>query len=154
MKKNFKKSSFFLNGPAISGGFFFAASLKGRKKNFLRVSLYKTLNIQYSSIFYPISSHQSIYPWKGFGRSRLSCLLHYIHYLIIPLHTNIWDDISRTIFVNSPVPHEALLVFYLSISLSSKTHFSIFLSSIDLFNPSNYLQSIYLSYLSIHSIRI
>ena len=31
--------------------------------------------------------------------------LHYIHYLSIPLHTNSWDDISRTLFVNSPVAH-------------------------------------------------
>ena len=38
---------------------------------------------------------------KWFGRCRLSCLLHY---LSIPLHINSWDDISRTLFVNSPVP--------------------------------------------------
>ena len=33
---------------------------------------------------------------KGFGRCRLSCLLHYIQYLSIPLQTNSWDDISRS----------------------------------------------------------
>ena len=37
---------------------------------------------------------------KGFGRCLFSCLLHYVHYLSIPLHTNSWDDISRTLFVN------------------------------------------------------
>ena len=36
-----------------------------------------------------------------FGRCRLSCLLHYIHYLFIPLHTK--NDISLTLFVNSLV---------------------------------------------------
>ena len=39
---------------------------------------------------------------KGFGRCRLSCLLNNIHHLSIPLHKNSWDDISRTLFVNSP----------------------------------------------------
>ena len=34
---------------------------------------------------------------KGFGRCRLSCLSHYVHYLSIPLYTNSWDDISRTL---------------------------------------------------------
>ena len=38
---------------------------------------------------------------KWFGRCRLSCLSHYICYLSIPLHTNSWDNISRTLFVNS-----------------------------------------------------
>ena len=40
---------------------------------------------------------------KGFGRCCLSCLLHYIHYLSIPLHTNSRDDIFQTLLVNSPV---------------------------------------------------
>ena len=39
---------------------------------------------------------------KGFWRYRLSCLLHYIHYL-----SNSRDDISQTLFVNSPVPVHA-----------------------------------------------
>ena len=33
--------------------------------------------------------------WKGFWRCRLSCLLHYLHYLSILMHTNSWDDVSR-----------------------------------------------------------
>ena len=40
---------------------------------------------------------------KGVGRCRLSCLLHYINYVSIPLHTTSCDDISRTLIVNSPV---------------------------------------------------
>ena len=40
---------------------------------------------------------------KGFWKCRLSCLFHYVHYLSIPLQTNSWDDISRTLFANSPV---------------------------------------------------
>ena len=40
---------------------------------------------------------------KGFRRCRLSCLLHNIPYLSTPLHTNSWDDISRTLFMNFPV---------------------------------------------------
>ena len=43
-------------------------------------------------------------PQKGFGRCRLSCLLHCMYTISIPLHTNVWDDISRTFFMNSPVP--------------------------------------------------
>ena len=41
--------------------------------------------------------------WKSFGRCLLNCLLHYIQYLSFPLHTNSWDDISRTLFENYPV---------------------------------------------------
>ena len=33
----------------------------------------------------------------------LDQLLHYIHYLSIPLVTNSWSDIIRTLFENSPV---------------------------------------------------
>ena len=40
---------------------------------------------------------------KGFGRCFISCLLHYIHYLSIPLHTNSWDDFYRTLFANFSV---------------------------------------------------
>ena len=32
----------------------------------------------------------------GFWRCLISCLLHYIHYLSIPLHKNSWDDFSQT----------------------------------------------------------
>ena len=39
---------------------------------------------------------------KGFGRYRLSYLLHYMLYLSISLHTSSWDDIFRTFFVNFP----------------------------------------------------
>ena len=48
---------------------------------------------------------------KGFGRCRrLSCLLHYIHFTSLPLHTNSWDDISWTLFVNSPV-YQIYIIF-------------------------------------------
>ena len=60
------------------------------------------------------------FPWvhiqgnsrKGFERCRLSCLLHYIHYLSIPSHTNSLDDISLTLFVISPVyPYHTHIAF-------------------------------------------
>ena len=49
---------------------------------------------------------------KGFGRNRFSCLLHHIHYLSIPLHTNNRDDIFRPLFVNSPVASFSCLVYF------------------------------------------
>ena len=56
---------------------------------------------------------------KGFGRCRLNCFLDYIHYPSIPLHTNSWDDISRALFVNSPVPHRLLSQHHASFYLST-----------------------------------
>ena len=51
---------------------------------------------------------------KGLGRCRISCLLHYIHDLSIPLHTISWDDISRSLFANSPGGQSfAFYFFYL-----------------------------------------
>ena len=36
----------------------------------------------------------------------------YIHYISIPLHTNSWGDISRTLFLNSPVWRSIYLFIY------------------------------------------
>ena len=43
---------------------------------------------------------------KGSGDvvSAVRYTIYSIHYLSIPLHTNSWDDISRTLFVIFPVP--------------------------------------------------
>ena len=46
---------------------------------------------------------------KGFGRCRLSCFLHYIHYPFICLHRNSWDEILQTIFMNYPVLYNVCL---------------------------------------------
>ena len=40
---------------------------------------------------------------NGFGWYRISCLLHFIHYLSNPLGTHRWSDIILTLFENSPV---------------------------------------------------
>ena len=40
---------------------------------------------------------------KGFGRCRLSCLLHYIHYLSIPLTQTAETPSFEPLFVISPV---------------------------------------------------
>ena len=53
---------------------------------------------------------------KGLGRCRISCLLHYIHDLSIPLHTISWDDISRSLFANSPEGQSFAFYFFLSVS--------------------------------------
>ena len=68
--------------------------LEQKPKAFVTLCLWAYLNILVQGNSY-----------KGCGRCRLSCLLHYIYYLSIPLHTNSWDDISRTLFVNYPVAY-------------------------------------------------
>ena len=48
-------------------------------------------------------------PEKGLGDVVSAvCYTLYIHYISIPLHTNSWDDISRTLFVNSPVAKQTV----------------------------------------------
>ena len=45
---------------------------------------------------------------KVFERCCLSSLSQYLHYISIPLHTNSCDNISLTIFMNSPVYEHGL----------------------------------------------
>ena len=63
----------------------------------------KSENILPIILFPPISLSTTIIELSKRVLMVLDQLLHYIHYLSIPLVTNSWSDIIRTLFENSPV---------------------------------------------------
>ena len=69
---------------------------------------------------------------NGSGRCRLSCLLHNIHNIYIPLHTNSWENISRTLLhiVNCPVLKKLglLLVDLLNFPFLAEARYLAFLA--------------------------
>ena len=51
---------------------------------------------------------------KGFGRCRLSCLLHYMHYLSIPLHTETAETTAPEPFPWIPLYIDELYIVNIS----------------------------------------